>query len=205
MKKTTRQLQKEQTRENLLITAFEVFSRSGIMNTRITDIAKAAEVSYGTVFVHFETQEALITEVIETFGGKLSQRTHELADNCKYMNEILSAHLKGIMEFEPFYTQLVIENRLLPPVARDVWVSIQSAISFHFGQVAEREIESGRIINMPTYMLFNMWIGLVHHYLSNRDLFAPEGNVIARYGDTLIESFVKLIQCNKSKGDNGNE
>jgi len=194
MKTTNRQQQKKQTKEALLRTAFEVFSERGIMNTRMSDIAQAAGVSHGTVFAHFQTQEMLITEVVETYGGKIALRTHELADSCEHMKEILSAHLAGIMEFEPFYTRLVIENRLLAPAARDVWVSVQSAISFHFSQVAGREIQSGRSINLPTHLLFNIWVGLVHYYLANGDLFAPEGNVIKRYGDTLVENYIKLIQ-----------
>lgn len=203
MKKTNRQLQKEQTKESLLKTAFEVFAQRGIMNTRMSDVAQAAGVSHGTVFAHFQTQEALVTEIVETYGGKIALRTHELAGSCEHMEEILSAHLAGIMEYEPFYTRLVIENRLLPPAARDVWVSVQSAISFHFSQVIQREVQSGRSINLPAHLLFNMWVGLVHYYLANGDLFAPEGNVIKRYGDTLVESYIKLIH--KPKAGDGDE
>ena len=91
------------------------------------------------------------------------------------------------------FRSLVLENRLLPPAVRDVWVSIQSAISFHFSLAAERERKLGRLVSLPPHMLFNTWIGLVHHYLVNGDLFAPEGDVLARHGDTLIESFMALI------------
>jgi AcrR family transcriptional regulator len=199
MQKTNRQIQKEQTRESLLKTAFEVFSERGIMNTRMADIARAAHVSHGTVFVHFRTQEILITEVIETYGKKIAWRTHELVDSCGQMDELLSAHLAGIGEFEPFYTRLVIENRLLPLAARDVWVSIQSAISFHFSQVLERERQSGKDIGIPASFLFNMWVGLVHYYLANGDLFAPEGDVLKRYGQTLVENYLKLIQKPKKE------
>ncbi len=194
MKKTNRQTQKEQTRQRLLETAYEVFSRHGIMSTRMADIAQAAGVSHGTVFAHFQTQEELVTEVIETYGGKIALRTHELADSCGHMEELLAAHLAGIGEYEPFYTRLVIENRLLPRAARDVWVSIQSAVSFHFGRVLEREGRPEQGVCPPAYMLFNLWVGLVHYYLANGDLFAPEGTVIGRYGGTLIESYLRLIK-----------
>lgn len=197
MKKTSRQLQKEQTKELLLKTAYAVFSEKGIMNTRMTDIAKAAGVSHGTMFVHFDTHEALIEEVVEVYGKKIALHTHELADSCENMEEVLSAHLAGIMEFEAFYTWLVIENRLLPLSVRASWVSIQSAISFHFSQVAERELQLDRGVNIPVHLLFNMWLGLVHYYLANGDLFAPEGNVIKRYGNTLVENYLKLIQPNQ--------
>lgn len=197
--RSNRQQQKEQTREALLKAAYEVFAHSGITAARMSDVATAAGVSHGTVFAHFATQEALITEVIDTYGGKIALRTHELAGSCEQMEQILRAHLAGIAEFEPFYTRLVIENRLLPPAARDVWIGIQSAISFHFSQVAARDAKAGRIIAHPAHLLFNTWLGLVHYYLANGDLFAPEGNVIGRYGDTLVESYLKLISTQRAK------
>ena len=189
MEKATRKLQKEQTKTALLQTAYEVFSKRGIVNTRMSDIAQAAGVSHGTVFLHFNTQEELITQVVELYCGKIAQRTHELAHTGSCLREILSAHLDGITEYESFYTRLVNENRLLPAGARDAWINLQSAISFHFSQAVKREIEK----NVPCDVLFNMWMGLVHHYLANGDLFAPEGNVLQRYGETLIESYMVLV------------
>ena len=194
MKMTSRQVQKEQTRELLINTAYEVFSEKGIINTRMSDIAQRAGVSHGTVFVHFDTQEAMLTEIIGKYCQRIALRTYELADSCSDIRDILSAHLEGIKEFEPFYTRLVIENRMLPPASRDAWVSIQSAVAFHFGEVVERESKESKCADIPTYMLFNMWLGLVHYYLMNGDLFAPEGEVIKRYGETMIENYMKLIE-----------
>jgi len=205
MKKTSRQLQKEQTREFLLKTAYEYFSEHGILNTRMSDIAQAAGVSHGTVFLHFATQEALVTEVVETYCGKIALRTHELAKSCTSIQEVLSAHLEGIKEYEPFYTRLVIENRLLPPAARDAWINIQSAVSFHFGRVLERTRGEKQVAALPVSALFNLWIGLIHHYLANGDLFAPDGKVLERHGDTLIEYYMKLIHYETEEEKHGRE
>lgn len=104
--------------------------------------------------------------------------------------------------FEPFYTRLIIENRLLPPGARDSFIAIQSAISFHFSRAVQRERKSAQNDEIPSYLLFNMWVGLVYYYLANGDLFAPEGHVIRRYGETLIQSFLKLLTT-KGEKQNG--
>jgi len=199
MKKTVRELQKEQTKDLLLKTAYDVFSEKGIMNTRVSDIAQAAGVSHGTIFVHFRSQEALVEEVVAICGQKIASHTHEFAYSCDCLPELLRVHLNGIMEFEPFYTRLIIENRLLPPGARDSFIAIQSVISLHFNQVLQREQKSAQDDEIPPYLLFNMWMGLVHYYLANGDLFAPEGNVIKRYGETLIENFLKLLTKKEEK------
>lgn len=201
MRKTIREMQKEQTKALLLKTAYDVFSEKGIMNTRVTDIAIAAGVSHGTIFVHFKSLEALIEEVVEAYGEKIALRTHVLAQSCGQFPELLRAHLDGIMEFEPFYTRLVIESRLLPPNARYSFIAIQSAISLHFSQVAQRELKSDQKDGVPSYLLFNMWMSLVHYYLANGDLFAPEGDVIKRYGETLIQNFMKLLLPKEEKSN----
>ncbi len=93
----------------------------------------------------------------------------------------------------------VIENRLLPPGARDSWISIQSAVSFHFSLVYEREFGHNDRSGILLHMLFNMWMGLVHYYLQNGDLFAPEGTVIGRYQDILVDSYLKLLKGGRAE------
>jgi AcrR family transcriptional regulator len=196
MKKTTRQLQKDETRTALLKAAYDVFSARGIQAARMADIAKAAGVSHGTVFLHFPTQERLVTEVLEAYCGEIIQDTHRSAVSCRTLREFLDAHIAGIIRHEPFYTRLVIENRMLPEEARDAWTGLQSAVSFHFSQVLEREGTEAGVdgeTEMPLSLLFNTWMGLIHYYLGNGDLFAPEGGVLRRYGPALTNHYLKLI------------
>jgi hypothetical protein len=106
--------------------------------------------------------------------------------------------MQGIQEFESFYTRLASEGHLLHGSARNSMIMIQSAISFQMLQVAEREMNEKRIRVMPLDLLFNSWIGLVHYYLINRDLFAPKGSIIKEFGEKLITHFFNLVSL---KGD----
>lgn len=201
MIKNQRQIQKEQTRNKLLEVSFQEFAERGIMATRMSDIAQAAGVSHGTVFTHFSSQEILITTVIETFGEKVALRIHELSDEMGGVYDLLKAHLEGLLEFEAFYTRLLIEARLLPKIARDTLISIQSAISIHLSRAAQHEMETGKIKTMPLHLLFNTWLGLIHYYLANGDLFAPQDSVLRRHGSMLLDHFIGLISLNnENKG-----
>lgn len=188
-----RQIQKEQTRKHLLDTAFKLYAKQGITATTTIDIAKSANVSHGSIFLHFSTQEALLNAVLEAFGMQVTRRLHELAVNGNNLRSVLTAHLEALSEFEGFYTRLVIECRMLPESARNVFISIQSSISFHISQAVKKEMIAGLIIPCPVHLLFNTWIGLIHYYLSNSDLFAPESSVIERYGQELVDHYMKLI------------
>ena len=196
MKESQRKKQKLQTKQHLIDVAMELLARDGLITTRTSDIAIAAKVSHGTLFAHFPTRELLLDEVIEEFGMRITRRLHELADNNCSIKQLFEAHLKGIMEYEEFYARLVSEGHLLNERARDSLIMIQSAISFHLAQVAEQEMEAGKIRMMPVDLLFNTWIALIHYYLINRDLFAPGRSVLEIQGDRLLEHFMNLIKLN---------
>lgn len=194
MPETKRQEQKRQTRSRILEAAIEQFAGQGLTTTPTAVIAKAAHVAHGTVFAHFSTQEELLVAAIEKFGERINQRLHELAGAGCGVLEVLAAHLKGLTEYEAFYARMVSESRLLPEEARNTLVMIQSTVSFHLSQAVEQEIASGSIQPLPVHLVFNGWVGLVHYYLVNGDLFAPGESVLKRYGHDLLQYYMILIK-----------
>ncbi len=196
MTESQRQKQKNQTREHLINVSLNQLAKDGLTTTRTSDIAIAAKVSHGTVFAHFPTREILLDAVIEEFGIRITNRLHELASSNCDMKELLEAHLKGISEYEDFYTRLISERSLLHESARNSLIGLQSAISFHLYQIAKCEMESCKIRTMPIDLLFNTWIGLIHYYLINGDMFSPGESVLKRYGEQLVQHYMNLIKLN---------
>ena len=197
MKENKRNVQKELTRKKLIEIAIKLFGDNGILNTKTIDISKEAGVSHGTVFSHFKTQEELLDTVIEEVGDRIVSKLQELIDVKGSLEEILKAHINGLIEFEKFYTRLIIERRLLPESASNIYVIIQSSISFHIGEVLKEEIAKGKIIDTPIHLLFNSWVGLIHYYLTNGDLFTNDGSILNNYSQDLINHYIKLIKVKK--------
>ena len=186
--------QKETTKKRIIDAAIEQFGGTGLTVTRIDDIAKAADVSHGTIFAYFFTHEELIETAIQEFGDRMIKRLHERIGTNSSLQDLLKAHLSGLIEFEPFYTRLITERRLLSENARNTYIMIQAAISFHIGLAAEREIKRGSIRPLPIDLLYNTWLGLIHHYLMNNDLFVRDGSVIDQYGSGLLQYYMSLIK-----------
>lgn len=191
---TRRQIQKQRTRELIIEKAFSVFAGKGFSAARASDIAEAAGVSHGTVFLHFPSMDDLTVAVIERFGECVSLRLHELAREGSGLRGVLEAHIKGLCEYEAFYTRLVTERTLLPGSAKTAFLVIQSSISLHLAQAAQREMSEGLVKDVPMHLLFNTWAGLVHYYLENGDLFAPGASVLGRCGGELISHFMRLVE-----------
>jgi len=184
-----RQERKTRTRDRLIDAAISVFARDGLLAARTLDIAREAGVSHGTVFC-----------ALRRFLERAARRTRELAEEGHGVRHVLAAHLRGIAENEAFYTRLAKEGHLLPPSARSVLLGIQSAFSHHLSKASEREIAEGRIRRVPHYMIFNGWLGLVHHYLIWSENFAPGRSVIEVFGPDLVDYYVGLLQTENSGG-----
>lgn len=191
---TLRDEQKTKTRALLLKKAVYLFSKHGFAAVRTIDLAKEAGVSHGTVFAHFEKREDLIATVIDEFGKRCVRSLHKANSNEDKLPRILEAHLTSIKEVEPFYCFLLKEKWLLPREANNTLLCMQSAISFHIYRSLRSEKNEKYLKNFPMHLIFNTWIGLLHHYLGNKEFFAPKGSVIERYGKELLSHFLRLIQ-----------
>jgi len=194
MKVSTRQIQKLNTRKKIIETAYKVFSEKGF-SVPSSIIAKEAGVSHGSIFAHFPTMNDLLISLLSDFGDKMGSSLHILAKKCDSVENLLKEHLKVLKEYETFYSRLISEKNRLPNEAKNTFAIIQSTVAFHFSSVIEREIEKGMVKKLPVHMLFNIWLGLVHYYLLNKDFFSDSNeSVIKRYGSELLSTYLNLIK-----------
>lgn len=190
-----RAAQKARTRRRLVEVARRQYVARGSGALRTADVAREAGLSHGAVFVHFPTREALVLEVLGAIGRDLTDRLYDLGRSGATLGELLRAHVKSLAESEDEYRRLLIEEPLLPPGARLPIIGVQSAIAAHIAEVAGREMQAGRIREMPQHLLFNTWLGLVHHYVLHPQLFAPRGSVLEAHGETLVRHFMSLVSA----------
>src|SRR6516164_8790263 len=192
-RRLTRSERKKATWGRLREASVRLCTRHGFLHVRTLDVARAAGVSHGAVFKHFPSREALVEATIQLVGRRLTDRLHEIAQGRAGLRAALTAYLECVGEFESVYARLVTEIPHLPERARRTWLGVQSAICIHLSQALAEDQGKKLIRNIPLHLLFNTWTGLVHHYLSQRDLFAPRDSVIARCGKELLEHFLSLV------------
>ncbi len=189
---TKRQLQKAATRKLILDTAYQVYGEQGFTATT-NKIAQAANVSHGTIFVHFPTVENLISCLLEEFGIEINEQLHSLSEQDENLETFLDAHITILIRYEKFYQRLISEISLLPEQARFVYINMQSVVSFHLNNVLIRYQTKNLIKDIPMHLIFNTWLGLVHYYLSNSFIFTT-GSVLTEFKDELISNYIKLIK-----------
>ena len=194
IKAVNRHAQKELTRGRLVNAATTLFAAKGIVNTTTADVAKAVRMSHGVVFLHFPKRDDLVIAVIDEFGRRLSAELRNAFEQDLGLRSVLKAHLRVLQEFEPFYSRLVSEAAMLPAKVRSTLMLLHAAVSYELFSALERERKAGRARKLERPLLFNTWIGLVHHYLINRDVFSTGDSVIAEHGEMLVNHFMNLLK-----------
>lgn len=81
-------------RDNILDTALALFSQQGYFNTSINDIRKAANVSTGAIYHHFQNKEALAKSLYESLLIEMD----EAIDNACFNKTGCLAKSKAIIE-----------------------------------------------------------------------------------------------------------
>ncbi|MDP3855010.1 TetR/AcrR family transcriptional regulator [Phenylobacterium sp.] len=190
---TLRDKQRLQTRQRILLAACRVFGREGFSMVRTQDIAMEAGVSHGSVFAHFKTREALIAAVVEeTVVSAANAVRHELkvADSTE---DVLHAHLGALAEHEGLHANIVAERRTFPPDVQARLTEVNSGVASYLLASIEREAGEAPLKVEPPFA-FNIWLALVHYYLLNRDLFAPNRSVLAERSGELVRNYLAMIR-----------
>jgi AcrR family transcriptional regulator len=186
-----REQQKLETKEKIIRVATFLFSSTGFRDVSTLDIAHGAMVSHGTIFAHFKSREELVYTVIEIFGSNLLSRMNSLVEKDSTLEQVVALHLSSLMDTEDFYRELIIEAPNLPPKARTGFIAIQSGIS----DIICKSVD--KTINLQLNHLFSTWSSLLHYYLSNRDIFAPNASILEKRGKEITRLFMELVSKNK--------
>ena len=188
-----RTLQKERTREAIITAAMKVYAEQGL-SAPTSAIAIEANISHGSIFLHFPTVDNLLVSILDFFSREMTTELHALSEANTDIQTLLAMHIDVLIRHESFYKRLIAEATRLPYEARSQLIAIQSTLSIHFSQALKNQIGAGTIKPVPFHILFNTWLGLIHYYLLNSDLFAPGESVLKTHKDMLIECFVTLIE-----------
>jgi AcrR family transcriptional regulator len=120
-----RQRRKDARPGELMTAALEVFAERGFAATRLDDVALRAGVSKGTVYLYFESKEALFKAAVETAITPALEAAEALAaDAAKPSAELLRCfvfgwwHMVGATPLGGLPKLLVAESGNFPELAR---------------------------------------------------------------------------------------
>jgi TetR/AcrR family fatty acid metabolism transcriptional regulator len=102
-------------RERILKAATQVFAQHGFFNSKISEIAKAANVADGTIYLYFKNKDDLLISLFEEEMANITRRMKEEVNKVEgFENKIrrfIQVHLNLIAENKELAEVLQIELR----------------------------------------------------------------------------------------------
>jgi len=106
---------REEKRQRILRAAIEEFARKGYFSARMADIAKAASVADGTIYLYFEGKEHLLIsifdDVLSSFISQLKEEIEDAGDPITKLGIMLRLHLETLAHDRSLAHVLQIETR----------------------------------------------------------------------------------------------
>ena len=125
----TRKEQKEERRNQILMTALTLFVEHGYYDTKITDIAAAVPMSTGLMFHYFASKEELLLELVKmgAQGTKSVEPQAEIPPDiflAKFLEQLFSYATEQPWVFQMFVLMGQARRVGMPEEARQVALSV---------------------------------------------------------------------------------
>jgi len=96
------------SKKKILHVAMKVFSSRGFAGANIRDIAKAAGISVGGVYLYFRNKEDLYLNLINEMIDDFMEKTEGIASSDRSQTDILSAFLKTNIEYARRHREFIL-------------------------------------------------------------------------------------------------
>ncbi len=182
----TRKEQKERRRQEIIHAALELFVGRGYVATKITDIAKRANMSTGLMFHYFDSKEKLYEELIRmglegtVYPGE--QKCEHAIDFLVNFTEALFAYMKEQPVVAKFFVLMAEAQRseATPEHIREIAMKVN--VIEQFVAIIEWGQKEGTIKEGSPLVISNaFWCsiqGIAERFATNQDIELPEAEWI---------------------------
>ncbi|WP_371025356.1 TetR/AcrR family transcriptional regulator [Paraclostridium ghonii] len=90
-------------KENILLSATELITKNGIKNTSLSDIAKAVNISKGTLYYHYSSKDDLISEIANIHLNAITEsilKCIQGMDRNNHKEQIINLIMEKISDIE---------------------------------------------------------------------------------------------------------
>ncbi len=197
------QRRKDARPEEIVAAALDVFVERGFAAARLEDVARRAGVTKGTVYLYFESKEALFKEVVrativpaiaqgEALAQAFTGSARELLEQLvrEYWRLVGETALAGIPKL------IIAEAATFPELTRFYYDEVVSRGHRLMASVIERGIKNGEFRKVDVMIAAKLAMSPLMHATVVRRAFAscmPEGFDVGKYLNTHIDLYLHGI------------
>jgi len=176
----------EARKDEVLDAALELFTEKGFAATRVDDIAQKAGISKGTIYLYFESKEALMEGLIERALSPIALKAIEVIDTVgvdprvvfKMIGKLITERLSDPKVFA-VPKLIVLESAQFPELAAIYRRDVIDKVLPRVVHLIERQIELGRFRKVDPELAVRSVIGPIIAHAALAEVFGlmPEGGL----------------------------
>ncbi|MBA8927336.1 AcrR family transcriptional regulator [Kutzneria viridogrisea] len=182
----------ESTRDALVDSAVELFTKRGYAGTSLDEVAKRARVTKGALYHHFSGKQALFEAAFDAVETKAMSRLGEIVSGPGHPWEVAMAGLRGYVRvcLDPSFQRIVVHEA---PVVMG-WARWREAEEhFSFGMIrstVQALIETGEIDELPLEVTARLLYGALS---AGASMIASAADP-RRTSEDVIRSTIRVIE-----------
>jgi AcrR family transcriptional regulator len=195
----------DERREQILQTAFDLFSRKGFSGTTTKDIARGAGVSEATVFKHFSSKDELYGAILE------AKKCHEGLSEFPWLNNdkmlgameakddfgvfyhfalhALNKHQSDVAFMRLLFYSALEEHHL----AERFFGEFVAEIYKFLGSYIEKRQAEGGFRKMDPRLVVRSFLGMLIHHSLNNILWDKNRKILDISNETAARSFTEIL------------
>ena len=197
------QRRKEARPAEIVAAALDLFVERGFAATKLADVARRAGVTKGTVYLYFDSKEALFKAVVretivpviaqgEAFAESFTGSARDLVERLvrEYWRLVGETRLAGIPKL------MMAEAATFPELTRFYYNEVVARGHRLMASVIERGIKSGEFRDVNVLVAAKLAMSPLMHATVSRLAFSacmPEGFNVQNYLDTHIDLYLHGI------------
>ncbi len=188
-------------RQQILDAAVEVFAGKGFHKSRVADVARAAEVADGTIYLYFKSKDDILISIFEQKMGDMIEQAEavlaDLSDPLDKLARLARFHLENVEQHKSVAKVLQVELRLSNTFMKEYKPVRLKQYMDVIGRVIEEGISSGVIrSDVSSVIVRRAFFGALDE-IAMQWILTPG----ARYGlkesaEQIARVFVRGIQVN---------
>lgn len=190
---------KTEKQQRIVDTAINLFAEKGYSNTSTAEIAKAAEVSEGTIFKHYGTKDKLLLSIILPFiknffpimAKKVIKKV--VKDENTTFEEFIRGFLKDRVEFlvknREIFQVVIKEFIYREELKKELLPYFSELVPSILSDVIEEFKRRGELIDIPTKEILNIMLTLFSGFFISRFVLLENYTVT----EEEIENIVQFV------------
>lgn len=195
----------DKRREQILLTAFELFSKRGFNGTTTKDIARAAGVSEAMVFKHFATKDELYGALLDLKACGEDEHHYPWEHNepliaamaakddygvfYNFARQALEKHQTDISFMRMIFFSALEEHEL----ADKFYVDFVGKIYEFLGEYVKKRQRDGAFRKMNPKIVVRAFLGMLIHHSLNNVLWDKRRRILDISNDEAAKNFAEMI------------